>query len=48
MALNKLQISVGNTVEKAHPNATEWEKKAMWAALANATENEAKDRNADK
>ena len=46
MALNKLQISVGNTVEKAHPNATEWEKKAMWAALANATENEAKDRNA--
>lgn len=46
MTLNKLQISVGNTVEKAHPNATEWEKKAMWTALANAKESEAKDRDA--
>lgn len=44
MTLNKLQISVGNTVEKAHPNATDAEKKAIWAALANATESEAKDR----
>lgn len=44
MTLNKLQVSVGNTVEKAHPNATDAEKKAMWTALANATESDATDR----